>query len=47
MTALGGGGRPRCVSVGAEAPKRWAADQVTLGVEGIVDGGMGGEKALG
>jgi hypothetical protein len=33
--------------VGAKAPKRRAADQMTLGVEGVVDGGVGGEKALG
>lgn len=47
MTASGGSRRPSGVGLGAEAPKRRATDQVTLGVESVVDGGVSGEKTLG
>ncbi len=35
------------MSFGAKAAKVGAADQVRLDGEGVVDGGMGGEEALG
>jgi len=42
----GGGRHPRCLSPGAEATKGRAGDQMSLGIEGVVDRGVGGEKAL-
>jgi len=32
---------------GSEETKRGSADQVALRIEGVVDGGVGGEKYLG
>ena len=42
-----GGSDPRRVGLGSEETKRGAGDQVTLVVEGVVDGGVGGEESLG
>ena len=42
-----GCGRPYRIGFGSEEPKRRAGDQVTLVVEGVVDGGVGGEESLG
>jgi len=42
-----GGGGPRLVSRGSELPEGRSADQVGLGVEGVVDGGVCGQEPLG
>lgn len=42
-----GGSRPSAIGRGSEEAKRGSGDQVTLDVEGIVDGGVGGEEPLG
>lgn len=47
MTASGRGGRPRCVSRGAKVAWGLSADQMVLGVEGVVDGGVGGAEPPG
>jgi len=39
--------RPRLMGAGPELAKAWAGDQMGLQVEGVVDGGMAGEEALG
>jgi hypothetical protein len=39
--------RPRRLCLGPELPEGGSADQMALDVEGIVDGGMGGEEPLG
>ncbi len=39
--------RPRLVSRGPELAERRSADQMRLQVEGVVDGGVSGEEALG
>jgi transposase len=39
--------RPRRLGLGPELPEGGSADQMALDVEGIVDGGMGGEEPLG
>ena len=44
---LGCSRHPCLVGSGAEASKRGPADEVTLGVEGVVDRGVGGEETLG
>jgi len=44
---LGGGRRPSGGGLGAEASKRGPADEVTLGVEGVVDRCVDGEESLG
>ena len=55
-TQLGAGGRrsgsrgrrrPRRHGLGPEPAEGGSADQVTLDIEGVVDGGVGGEEALG
>jgi hypothetical protein len=35
------------MGLGPEAAEGWSADQVGLGVEDVVDGGVGGEEPLG
>lgn len=40
------GRSPIAISVGSEEAKRRPADQVSLDVEGVVDGGVGGEEPL-
>jgi len=47
LAVSGRGRRPLGIGFGAEASKRGAADQMSLEVEGVVDGGMGGEESLG
>ncbi len=42
-----GGRRPRLVSLCPELAEGRSADQMTLDGEDIVDGGVGGEEALG
>jgi hypothetical protein len=39
--------RPRPMRLGPELAKDGAADQMWLGIEGVVDGGVGGEAPLG
>ena len=41
------GRRPSGVSFGAEVPKTGSADQVRLGVEGVVNRRVGSEESLG
>ena len=45
----GGGGRrdPNAIGFGSEEAKGGPADHVALRVEGVVEGGVGGEKPLG
>ena len=40
----GGGGRcdPNAIGIGSKETKSGSADHVSLGVEGVVDGGVGG-----
>lgn len=47
-TFSGGGGRdlPIISRLRPQEAQRTAGDQVALQVEGVVDGGMGGEEAL-
>ena len=40
-------GLPIGVRFGSEGPQRATGDQMRLNVEGVVDGGMGGQEALG
>lgn len=32
--------------LGPKGPKRCTTDEMTLGIEGVLDGGVGGEEAL-
>ena len=45
----GGGGRcdPNAIGIGSKETKSGSADHVSLGVEGVVDDGVGGKKSLG
>jgi hypothetical protein len=47
MSGGRGGRRPRLVSLGPKLAKGGSADQVGLGVEDVVDDGVGGEDPLG
>jgi hypothetical protein len=38
---------PIGVRFGSEGPQRATGDQMRLNVEGVMDGGMGGQEALG
>ena len=38
---------PSSISLSAKGSERGAGDQVRLEIEGVVDGGMGGEETLG
>ena len=45
-----GGGRrrgPNAIGIGSKEAKGGSADHVALGVEAVVDGGVGGKKPLG
>jgi hypothetical protein len=44
----GGGGRcdPNAIGIGSKEAKSGSADHVSLGVEGVVDDGVGGEEPL-
>ena len=42
-----GRGGPRRMCIGSEGAEGFAADEVTFGVKGIVDGGVRREKSLG
>jgi hypothetical protein len=46
---LGSAGHNASLFEGAalDVAERWAADEVLLGIEQVVDGAVGGEKALG
>lgn len=43
----GGRGCPRRIGSGTELAEGRSADEMSLGVEGVVDAGMGGEETLG
>ena len=49
MLYSGGGGRdlPLLSGRGSEEAQRPSGDQMALEIEGVVDGGVGGEKTLG
>ena len=42
----GGHSSPRVHRIAAELAKRSAGDQMTLDIESVVDGGVGGQKSL-